>query len=83
MKNLIAISIFLSASILLAAQGSFKKYEFIDKFYNGMAAVFLEGKYGVINKNCQEVIACIYEGTSEFREEMACVQLNEIGRAHV
>ena len=51
-----------------------EEYESVSKFYEGLARVQKNGKYGFINQQGVLVIACKYNFAFDFSEGLACVQ---------
>lgn len=49
-------------------------YEDAQSFSEGFAAIKRNGKWGYINKSCNEVIECKYTEVCPFHEGMACVK---------
>ena len=54
-----------------------KKYDWKDKYYEGLAWVKLNGKWGFIDKTGKEVIPIKYDGAWYFSEGLASVKLND------
>ena len=54
-----------------------KKYDYLDSFFEGLAVVKLNSKYGFIDKTGQEVITCKYDYASDFSGGVAEVKLND------
>ena len=52
------------------------KYDSIWGFSEGFAAVELDGKWGFVNKQGEEVVPCKYDDVEEFSEGFAQVELN-------
>lgn len=53
------------------------KYDGVENFSEGLAAVTLNGKYGFVDKTGAEVAPCKYDEVEEFSEGLAMVILNE------
>ena len=53
-----------------------EKYDYICDFYDGLARVKLNNKYGFINKQGVEIIQCQYDWVYSFYEGFAMVKLN-------
>ena len=53
------------------------KYDFTSKFSEGLAAVVLNGKWGFIDKNGNEVTHIKYDSVGAFVEGLAPVRLND------
>jgi hypothetical protein len=55
------------------------KYDYVGDFSEGLARVRLASnrKYGFVNEEGKEVIACIYDDVQDFSKGLARVQLNE------
>ena len=53
-----------------------KKYAWKDKYYEGLAIVILNDKFGFIDKTGKEVIPIKYDGAYIFSEGLASVELN-------
>ena len=53
-----------------------KKYDYVDEFYEGFAAVVLNGKWGFVNRKGEEVIPPKYDDVNDFYHGFARVQLN-------
>jgi hypothetical protein len=49
------------------------KYDWVEPFRDGLAAVGLDGKSGYIDMSGQEVIPLLYDGTKRFSDGMICV----------
>ncbi len=54
-----------------------KTYDEQGDFYEGLAWVKKDGKYGYIDKTGKEVIPCIYEGAGDFSEGLAAVKQDD------
>uniref|UniRef100_UPI002606301D WG repeat-containing protein n=1 Tax=uncultured Amphritea sp. TaxID=981605 RepID=UPI002606301D len=54
------------------------KYDEIGVFKEGLAKVELNGKFGFIDKNGQEIVELKYDNTEEFIEGLAAVCLNNM-----
>ena len=52
-------------------------YDYVDVFYEGLALVIKNGKYGFINETGKEVIPCIYAGAKGFSEGYAAIRDKE------
>ena len=53
-----------------------KKYAWKDKYYEGLAIVILNDKFGFIDKTGKEVIPIKYDYAQDFSEGLAKVKLN-------
>ena len=53
-----------------------KKYDWKGEYYEGLAMVRLDKKYGFIDKTGKEVIPIKYDDASSFSEGLASVSLN-------
>jgi len=51
-------------------------YDSAMDFSEGLAAVKLDGKWGYIDKNGNEVIKCVYDCDGFFSEDLVAVRLN-------
>ena len=51
-------------------------YEYLGKYYEGLARVQLNGKYGFIDKSGRLVIPCKYDDSESFSDGLAAVKLN-------
>ena len=54
-----------------------KKYAWKDEYYEGLASVKLNGKWGFIDKTGKEVIPIKYDNAGSFSERLASVKLND------
>ena len=52
------------------------KYSFVDSFIEGLASVFLNGKWGYIDKSGKEVIPLQYDYAGAFSKGLARVEIN-------
>lgn len=51
-----------------------KQFEKVDKFFDGLARVKLNGKYGYINLSGELVVPCVYDVIYSFSEDLAAVK---------
>jgi len=54
-----------------------ERYKNIASFYDGLASVEFDGKWGFIDKNGNEVIKCKYDEVSNFSEGMAAASFDK------
>lgn len=56
---------------------SVQKYDVLDDFCEGLAAVCKDGKWGFIDKLGKEIIPCVYDEVSDFKFGVSVVKSNE------
>ena len=53
------------------------RYDYVDYFYEGIALVERNDKWGVVDKTGREICPCKYDKIDDFCEGLAAVELNE------
>ena len=51
-------------------------YDFVHDFFDGLASVKLNGKWGFIDKTGKEIVPCKYDWVGSFSELLTMVKLN-------
>ena len=69
--------IYEAATMSNGAEALFYKYEAVQSFSNGVAAVCLDGKWGFIDETGSETISCQYDYVQPFSEELAAFMLGD------
>jgi WG containing repeat len=64
------------STMLLFAQDSKPNFDYVYKYYEGVARVKLNNKFGYINRGGKEITAIKYDEAWDFSEGMAVVKLN-------
>jgi len=78
MKKVSLLLLMLSACILLGAQTNPEaRYDLVDEYYEGLACVKRNGKYGFIDEAGKLVIPLKYDFAFPFVDGLACVELND------